>query len=50
MSTKQVLHYENTLIQINWKFHLQKKLKFYFQIKNADNFHISAQNIDFGTR
>ena len=39
-------HYENTPIQIYRKFHL-KKLNF-FQIKNSDIFHISAQNIDCG--
>ena len=38
------LHYEIMPIQIYRKFHLQK-LKF-FQIKNSDIFHISAQNID----
>ena len=39
-------HYENTPIQIYWKFYHQKKGKFsdeYFYI-----FHISAQNIDCG--
>ena len=39
-------HYENTPIQIYWKFYHQKmKL---FQIKNSDIFHTSAQNIDCG--
>ena len=33
-------------IQIYRKFHLQKTEN--FQIKNSDNFHISAQNIDCG--
>ena len=32
-------------MQIYRKFHLQKK---YFQTKNSDIFHISAQNIDCG--
>ena len=39
-------HYENTLIQIYWKFYHQKHEN--FQIKNSDIFHISAQNIDCG--
>ena len=39
-------HYENTPIQIYWKFHHQK-LKF-FRKKTSDIFHISAQNIDCG--
>ena len=39
------LHYENTPIQIYWKFHLQK-LK--VSDKNPDSFHISAQNKDCG--
>ena len=33
-------------IQIYGKFHLQKTE--IFRIKNSDNFHISAQNIDCG--
>ena len=37
-------HYENTPIQIHWKFYHQKMA--IFQIKNCDIFHISAQNID----
>ena len=38
------IHYENTPIQINGKFHLQKmKIS---DKKNSDIFHISAQNID----
>ena len=41
------MHYENTFIQINRKF--QQKLKI-FPYKNSDIFHISAQNIDCGTR
>ena len=40
----QNIHYENTHILIYCKFHLQK-LNF-FQMKNCDIFHISAQNID----
>ena len=40
------IHYENTPIQIYWKFHHQKNLK--FSDKNADSFHIFAQNIDCG--
>ena len=39
-------HYENTPIQIYWKFYHQKKA--IFQIKKSDIFHISAQNIDCG--
>ena len=39
-------HYENTPIQIYWKFH-HKKLKS-LKMKNSDIFHISAQNIDCG--
>ena len=39
-------HYENTPIQIYWKFYHQKKWK--FSDKNSDIFHISAQNIDCG--
>ena len=45
--TERTYHYENTLIQTNWKFHHQKKIE-NFQIKNTDIFHISAQNIDCG--
>ena len=37
-------HYENTPIQIYWKFYNQKREN--FQIKNSDIFRISAQNID----
>ena len=39
-------HYENTSIQIYWKFHHRKNEN--FQIKNSNIFHISAQNIDCG--
>ena len=39
-------HYENTPIQIYWKFYNQKREN--FQIKNSDIFQISAQNIDCG--
>ena len=39
-------HYENTPIQIYWKFYHHKKWK--FSDKNSDIFHISAQNIDCG--
>ena len=39
-------HYQNTPIQIYWKFYHQK-MKI-FQIKKSDIFHISAQNIDCG--
>ena len=39
-------HYENTPIQIYWKFNHQKIA--IFQIKKSDIFHISAQNIDCG--
>ena len=38
------VHYENTPIQIHWKFYHQKMA--IFQRKNSDIFHISAQNID----
>ena len=38
--------YENTPIQIYWKFYSQKMA--IFQIKKSDIFHISAQNIDCG--
>ena len=40
-------NYENTPIQIHWKFNNQRK-KENFQIKNFDSFHISPQNIDCG--
>ena len=40
----RILHYENTPIQIYWKFYHQKNEN--FQIKNSDIFHISAQNTD----
>ena len=39
-------YYENTPIQIYWKFYSQKRKK--IQIKNSVYFHISAQNIDCG--
>ena len=39
----QIVHYENTPIQIYWKFYHQKMA--IFQIKKCDIFHISAQNI-----
>ena len=39
-------HYENTPIQIYWKFYHQKNEN--FQIKIPDIFHISTQNIDCG--
>ena len=39
-----VLHYENTPIQIHWKFYHQKIA--IFPDKNSYNFLISAQNID----
>ena len=38
--------YENTPIQIYWKFYNQNREN--FQIKKSDIFHISAQNIDCG--
>ena len=34
-------------VQIYWKFYHQK-LIFFFQIKNTDSFHTSAQNTDCG--
>ena len=40
----QISRYENTPIQIYWKFHHKKNWK--FSDKNSDIFHISAQNID----
>ena len=40
------VHYENTPIQIYWKFFTKNNE--HFQIKNSDIFHISAQNIDWG--
>ena len=45
-TTLERSHYENTPIQIYWKFHHQKIES--FQIKNSDIFHISVQNIDYG--
>ena len=39
-------HYENTPIQIYWKFYNQKREN--FQIKNSEIFHIPVQNIDRG--
>ena len=42
----KVFHYENTPIQIYWKFYHKKNEN--FQIKSSDIFHISAQNIDCG--
>ena len=39
-------HYENTPIQIYWKFYYQKNEN--FQLKMSDIFHISAQNTDCG--
>ena len=42
----QIFHYENTPIQIYWKFYNQNQEN--YQIKNSDIFHISAQNIDCG--
>ena len=46
LSMQNYQHYENTPIQIYWKFYNQKEEN--FQIKNSDIFHISAQNIDCG--
>ena len=45
-SNPNTIHYENTPIQIYWKFYNPKKEN--FQIKKSDIFHISAQNIDCG--
>ena len=42
---KKTVHYENTPIQIYWKFH-HKKLKVFR--KNSDIFHNSTQNIVCG--
>ena len=44
LSALVMFHYENTPVQIYWKFHHQKIWK--FSNKNSDIFHISAQNID----
>ena len=41
-----ICHYENTPIQIHWKFYHQKWQ--FFTKKKSDIFHISAQNIDCG--
>ena len=41
-----ISHYENTPIQIYWKFYNRKRE--IFQTKNSDIFHNSAQNIDCG--
>ena len=41
-----LIHYEDMLIQIYWKFSHQNNEN--FQIKFSDIFHISAQNIDCG--
>ena len=41
-------HYENTPIQIYLKYYHKKNWK--FSGKNSDIFHMSAQNIDCGTR
>ena len=48
MSTHNISfrHYENTPIQIYWKFYNHKLAN--FQIKKSNIFHISAQNIDCG--
>ena len=43
---KKKKNYENTPIQIHWKFYHKKKA--FFRIKIFDIFHISAQNIDCG--
>ena len=40
-------HYENTPIQIHWKF-ISDKMTIYQLKKKSDIFHISAQNIDCG--
>ena len=42
------MHYENTPIQIYWKFYHQKKKNENFQMKNSGSFHISAQIVDCG--
>ena len=44
--SRKCYHYENTPIQIYWKFITIKNEN--FQIKKSDIFHISAQNIDCG--
>ena len=45
MSWNAKFHYENTPIQIYWKFHYQN---WKFSDKNSDTFHISAPNTDCG--
>ena len=42
---KSAYHYENTPIQLYWKFHHPN---WKFSDKNSDIFHISAQNMDCG--
>ena len=42
----KLVHYENTPIQMYWKFYHPKEWK--FVDKKSDIFHISAQNIDCG--
>ena len=44
----KTIHYENKPIQKYWKFYHPKNES--FQMKNSEIFHISAQNIDCGTR
>ena len=46
-STHRQIHYENTPIQVYWKFHLQK-LSFQIKVLIFFFFHISAQNMDCG--
>ena len=41
------IHNENTPIQIYWKYHTQTCK---FSDNNSDIYHISAHNIDCGTR
>ena len=47
----EISHYENTPIQIYWKFHHQRNESFQKKKKKkkkSDIFHISAQNVDYG--
>ena len=45
-----ILHNENMPFQIYWKFHHQKTESFQIKKKLIFFFHVSAQNIDCGTR
>ena len=48
---QSITHYENTPIQIfKYTENILPPKKWKFSDKNSDIFHISAQNIDCGTR